>query len=266
MKQKYLHDVRIGIDYGFLPTDKDGTFLGDGNYVSNQLGTIHQSMFTPLHFWIDSALKSSKPCFGDPPVENLEIELSHDPAESPYFFGLPETYLVVQIAYDPRNLFDLEKDQKIVGELSIDFIERALEKLKDWPNFPFQDIRDACAQFRASNYAFPIRAGEKMIPGTRIKGRVNVEISCVGAIRYLTLLYRNKPLYQTIISQSDNNNPARAQVFAGFELNDNMLTVSAGPVLLELEGKPVYANGAEPVTIDLNAHPEALELIRKYSV
>lgn len=221
----------------------------------------------PLLWHIAAVLRQEKIALHDPQITELIIYLTEEPKPEPWLWLKGDVRAVyVEICYD---LFDLEKlpdDNKLFGELFIGWIEEAIERLGDYPQIPTDLIQAACQTYRNLDYSYSFKVGERMIPGTKIKGCVGVISSCVSTDRYLTLLYRNKEMYQMKISVGDGGDMISARAFHGFELENDRLIVSAGPVLMEYKGKPVYANGAQPETIDLNDHPEALELIQNYSV
>jgi hypothetical protein len=97
-----------------------------------------------------------------------------------------------------------------------------------------------------------------MIPGTGIKGRVDVVVSGIGTARYLTALYRGKPLFRTEISDNDETEVMFSQHFAGFSRNGTIVTVIGG------HQSPISDEFLVPnVDVDFAAFPEALSLMRE---
>lgn len=152
----------------------------------------------------------------------------------------------------------MPKDKDKVGKLYLSFVEEALVRLQTIDGFPVDVIRSACAEFRKNGYSLPFKAGESMIPGTRLKGRIGVVASPVSTIRYLTVLYRNKPMIQTIISKSEKKDTYFSKHFAGFDLKGTVLTVIGGHENI-VSGEFVIPQ----VKMDLADYPDVAKLMRE---
>jgi hypothetical protein len=209
-----------------------------------------------LDAYISEALRTAKVTVGNPPIEYARVVLSAEDRPAPYFD--PPPFLHVDVPINPLALLDLPRDREVRGEFHIRIFEEALARLEGIAGFPTQVIREACAQFRASDYSLRFRAGERMIPGTGIKGRVDVAVSAAGTIRYLTVLHRGQTLFRTAIAESDETELTFSRHFAGFARNGTVVRVIGG------HQSPISDAFLVPsVDIDFAAFPEALSLMRE---
>lgn len=255
MATKHLKNIWIGWDSSGIPRTPEGRFTPENQKIVHKVEMAVRRIVV-LDAYIRNALKAAKVTVGDPPITIMHIILTAN--VRPELYCDPEPFLCVDIDFDPLELLNLPKDKDKVGELYISFAEEALSKLQSIEGYPVDVIRGACEEFRKNGYNLPFKAGEGMIPGTKIKGRINVVVSPVSTTRYLTVLYRNKPLFQTIISENEESDTLFSQHFAGFELEGMVLTVIGGheDIVSGIFNIP-------HVKIDLADYPEVIELMRE---
>ena len=211
-----------------------------------------------LTAYIRHALKVAKVQIGDPTLIWIGLTLKKDAREKPYFFSTPPSNsgVIVDIPYDPLDLLNLPEDKDYIGELYIGWVEESLSKLKSIPQFPCDIIRKACETFRSNKYTYAFMAGEKMIPGTRIKGRIWVVSSGLGTQRQFEALYRNKRLFIEKISEVGNVETVVSGRFDGFDFEDGVVAIRGDKYALHPEK-------VKPILIDFRKYPEAFELMRE---
>ncbi|SMR83576.1 hypothetical protein SAMN04488030_0053 [Aliiroseovarius halocynthiae] len=207
-----------------------------------------------LSAYFQDALRKAKIEVGSPPITYCRMVLKKDPNPEPYYD--PEPFLYVDIPFDPRDLLTLPDDHEKIGKLYVEWTEHALHLLEKVDNFPTELIREARAKFQENNYSFPFVAGQKMIPGTRLKGGVGVVVSATGTARYLTVLHRNEQLFQQKISEVDKVDFHFSNHFSGFERNGTIVTILGG-VMDPLTGKNVVPS----IDVNLAESPELLALM-----
>ncbi|MEP5757720.1 MAG: hypothetical protein ABJ327_00085 [Litoreibacter sp.] len=227
----------------------------------NRIRAIEREAYriTPLNHYIHDALRKSKPVFGNPPSPCTFWVFSKAPKPEPYFDPAPP-YLYVDVDFAPEDLFTLGKDKKVIGELFIDLVEEALSKLKSIPGFPVDVIREGCEQFRKNDYTSSWKFGEKTIPGTKIKGRIDMEVTGAGTKRIFTLSYGRKTLIKQKISEIDRPDVTRGRLFDDLVLDGDKILVKPKNwswELQELGPKSYYKNAK----IDLTDYPEVLDLM-----
>lgn len=266
MSARYLKTLEFSCDYSLFPTDENGRPLKEYWEITSRLGGAERAVFEAMSLWLSNELRAAKRQFFDPPITWSVIKPSHDPKPVPYTFGTGrDRILITDVDFDIMKLLDLPKDHEAIGRMILGLLNEALEKLQKVEEFPCDIIRQAGEKFKEAGYGFPFKVGRKTIPGTRIVGDVTAFITPLSTARYLKLSYRKKPLYQMRISEREGAHAMAARVFSGFEREGEQLKVGVGPVLMELEpGKPIYSNGAIPEVINLNDHPEALEILEAY--
>lgn len=207
-----------------------------------------------LSAYFQNALRNAKVEVGSPPITYCRMVLKKEAKPGPYFD--PEPFLYVDIPFDPRDLLSLPADGEQLGKLYLGWAEQALQKLEAINGFPVDLLRAACKEFKKNRYSLPFTAGQKMIPGTRIKGVIGVRVSPAGTQRHFTALYRNKPLFQKMISETDSVEFNFSSHFAGFERNGAVVTVVGGHM------DPLTGKGAVPsVEIDLEESPETMAIL-----
>ena len=211
-----------------------------------------------LTSYIEQELRVSKVQVGVPPLIWAEIKLKKAAKAKPYFFAPIPSHpgVIVDIPYDPLDLLNLPEDKDYIGELYIGWVEEALSKLKSIPGFPYDIIREACETFRSNKYTYAFMAGEKMIPGTRIKGRIWVVSSGLGTQRQFEALYRNKRLFIEKISEVRNVETVVSGRFDGFDFEDGVVAIRGDKYALHPEK-------VKPILIDFRKYPEAFELMRE---
>lgn len=218
--------------------------------------------FRCLTAHIHDALKKAKPQLTNPTVHTFCIDISR---EARLKFYKPKTWVVfVEIEYDPLDLLQLPLDRAVLGELAIKWIETALEKLRSYPEFPSDIIRNACEKFRKEDYSYVFKAGEKTIEQTSVKGRIDVIANPVSTTRTFTASYRNKKLFSRVISIDDGCDLYFSKIYSGATVWGNFLVINGtnlglDPQILPNEKRQTTAE--TPTAIDLREYPEVYELI-----
>lgn len=218
-----------------------------------------EARFSPLILRISDALKNAKPVVGDPPTPVVFWVLSKQPKPEPYF--KPAPYLYVDVNYEAKRLLTLEKNKKTIGELGISLVEEALSKLASISDFPVQVIQDACDAFRENDYSYSLKCGEATIPGTQIKGRIDLEVTGAGTRRIFSASYRKKFLIRQQISEISWPELAISSRFDGFALDADGIIIKANPYHIEAQDaeRRLPDGGAR---INLKEYPKTLELMR----
>lgn len=211
-----------------------------------------------LNSFIVPALKEAKPQVGEPPLIWTEIKLKKSVKAEPYLFSPIPSHpgVFADVSYDPLDLLHLPQDKDYIGELYISWVEEALSKLQAIPDFPCDVIRNACDKFRGRKYNYTFRAGEKMIPNTRIKGQIWVVSNGLGTQRYFEALYRNKRLFTEKISEESNVEMTISGRFDGFEYENGIVTVRG-------DKYHPFPETVKPILIDFKEHPEAYALLQE---
>lgn len=265
MPAAYLKQLTFSWDSSGFPTDSKGRIHSDHVETASRIEDARRYMPLALCAWISHELRQAKAVIPGPKITSADICLTPNPAPGATY-DKPAGTLRVEVGFDPHALLDLPDDPINAGQLLLDLTEKGLRKLEAWAGFPSTPISAACDRFREHGHAYRFRVGEKIIPGTRVKGRISAAVTCLSTTKHLTLLYRNKACCTLKLSESEQPDMAASRVFSGFDLDGDRLTALVGPVLMELRGEPLYANGARPVTIDLWDHPEAQALISQHRI
>lgn len=208
--------------------------------------------------YIEQELRRAKVQVGAPPLIWAQIELKKAAKAKPYFFAPVPSHpgVLVDISYDPLDLLHLPEDKDYIGKMYIGWVEDALSKLETIPGFPCGIIWGACEKFRDSKYTYSFKAGEKMIPGTGIKGQIWVVSSGLGTQKYFEALYRNKRLFTEKISEERDVEMTISGRFDGFEFENGIVTVRG-------DKYHPFPETVKPILIDFKEHPEAYALLQE---
>lgn len=261
MTAKYVRHVSFEVDLSFLPSDDSGQIRGEARAVAVMIEETRRAVFLALSSHVHDALRKAKRPIGELPLRDVCVFLSAEPRPEPEA-DHRHGRLEVDIARDPRALLSLGTDNATVGEWVIETADLALNRLKAWDSrFPSDVVREGIEAFRTGGYAFSFRAGERMIPGTQVKGRLNVVVSCLDTRRYFTALYRNKPLFRVEVPGIDRPDVQTSNHFPGVELDHGIITIPGHKFWPLAEHK--RPDHMQPVKIDLRDHPEAFAFMRE---
>lgn len=217
-----------------------------------------QARLSPLVLKIQESLLGIKAVI-NPPTPVVFWVLSKSPKPSPYF--KPEPYLYVDVSYSVENLLTVQKDTKVIGELCIALVEEALSKLSDVSGFPIKEIQQACDEFREQGYIYTEKSGEAMIGTSKVKGRIDLEVSGAGTKRIFTASYRGKTLIKQKISEINWPEIAVSGRFHGFTLDGDTICVMPNPHhMVSKDPERQLPDGS--ARIDLNRYPKVLSLMR----
>lgn len=263
MPSKYLTLFQIGVDLSYLEDKATNRIAVENIGRDRSIDRVIRGNCCAFSVFVSRELYGHKVSFGDPPFNVVTVGLSRQPEDIPTI--VEKIALWAYIDYDPDRLLDLPPDNKVIGETCIALVEKGLEKLENWPDFPTQLVRDACEKFRALDYTTHYRAFERNIPGTKIKGRIDVYMSCVATWRILSIVYRGKTLLCKNIGETDAGEWHFSSQFWGFELDGDILTFHSRHIEMlewdrELLGDKTHPF-LEPVCIDLKDFPEAYEIL-----
>lgn len=219
-----------------------------------------EARFSPLVLRIHDALKKAKTVVGEPPTPVVFWVLSKEPKPEPYF--KPAPYLYVDVNYEAKRLLTLENNKKTIGELGIALVEEALSKLESITGFPVKVIQDACDAFRKNDYTYSLKCGEATIPGTKIKGRIDLELTGAGTTRIFSASYRKKLLIRQQISEISWPELAISSRFDGFTLDAEAILIRANPYYIRAKNKErCLPDGGTRIV--LKEYPETLDLMQK---
>lgn len=252
----------MDLDVYFEPVGRD-----DPNFVemSERRKRIleNKTRFSPLTLTIKDALKRSK-IMTDPPLTQADWRLSANPAPKAVY--QPPSFIFVDLPYDPMDLEHLVVDRVGIGQMALDFVEQALSKIAAAPElrkfFPFDVIREACETFEQRGYIYPFKVAEKMIPGTTVKGRIDLELSGEGTKRIFSASHRGKPLMQKEIYSLPTPELAVTGQFHGYSLYDDKIIIEENPLFVLPSGlsRPLTSGGGE---IAIHDHPALLALFEE---
>lgn len=241
-----------------LNVEGDKEALKEANEIENKL----QNRSLAIYYHIQRALKDAA-CLhltNGGTIKHSSVRLAKDANEGMEIWM--EANVIANIAYDPMTLIELPNDYRLIGETWLNIIEQGLAILSEYPNFPADVIRAACETFRENDYTLKLFSPKPTtITGTKLKGRVDTYIDAVSLRRDLTVSYLGQELLTKTISHFDRIDVANSAEHHSIELVDRTLTFH--PLSQEdyewwLETAGPY-EVREPVKLDLNDFPEALE-------
>ena len=208
--------------------------------------------FASLWWLLDAAFREAKVNIRGPEIRELIIYLKDHPNPAPELWLKGEVRaIMVDIGYDTSLLADIPLDNRLLGEMFISWIEEALAKLTGYPQIPFDLIRSVLAAYRAADYTYAYKIGERTIPGTRLKGRLDGTMNCVEHVSTLTVSYRGKELFRRETYRTDELWLQTFKHFSRLSINGSTLQVQSPSV------------HAPDTLIDLSEYPEVMELLHK---
>ena len=218
--------------------------------------------FFPLDLTIKDVLRAEK-ISTNPPLTIADWRLSANP--TPRAEYQPPSFILVDVPYDPMELEHLKADRVGIGQMAVDFVDQALAKIAASPDlkkfFPFDVIRRACALFEERGYIYPFKVTEKMIPGTKVKGRIDIELSAEGTQRIFSASYRGKPLMRQVFRTLPTPDLAVAGQFHGFSLYDGKIVIEESPFqAIKIGNTQLSKMGGEIVIQD---HPALLAVFEE---
>lgn len=250
MSRKHFHDIWLNTRKNF--------FLESGHPDYDEYRRLNSvvvetlSRTTGLREYLFDAFRKQKHVMNDPRITQLGIYLVENPDREPILWLKGERRdIYVDLRYDPVWMDEIPWDNKVYGELFIGWITKALSKLSAYPHFPSQLVEDALRSYRSADYTYKFEIGERTIPGTKLKGRLDGSMSCLYNIRTLTVSYRGKELFKKEVTKKDTIDVNFYRFFSRFWMEDDILFVQG------------LAPGDDDSEIDLRKYPAALEILRK---
>lgn len=224
MGRRHFHNVRIRNNNktSLSPSDPRQK---EYRLLTNQVaGFLHRSSGLREYLW--DAFRAEKVVLHDPPLRELIIDLVEQAETKPFLWLKGVVRAVhVQMEYVSFDLLKMPQDNEIIGEFFIDLIEQALDRLVEYPQLPFDLIRSCLSTYRENNYTYHYKIGERTIPGTKLKGRIDGSLSCLSHTRTLTISYRGKELYSTEYLQIDEIPSLFYRFFSSFSFEDGVLEI-----------------------------------------
>lgn len=258
LTQKTLRKVFFEIGNVALPrTRPDGPFTEEGQALANKLTTAIRR-FAVLSTFIEIELRTAKASVGVPPASMVWISLEADAVPKPIRSARPAETIELSLPYDPIELLNVPTDREALALFQLEIARQAATHLCEMDSFPIEAWEQGCTSFERNGFAFWMKAGERLIPGTRMKGQVAVEVAPDATTRWLTLSHRGQTLAQIELrSRQDGPDFVTSKFFRGFELEGANLKLGADPFAVEVPGRtPVWP--AEQ--INLTEYPEVLAL------
>lgn len=258
MTRNTLRKVFFEIGNVALPrTSPDGPFTEEGQALANKLTTAVRR-FAVLSTFLERELRIAKASVGVPPASMVWISLEADAVPNPIRSARPAETIELSLPYDPIELLNVPTDREALALFQLEIARQAATHLCEMDGFPIKAWEQGCARFERNGFAFWMKAGERLVPGTRIKGQVAVEVAPDTTTRWLTLSHRGQTLAQIELhSRQDAPDFVTSKFFRGFELEEATLKLGADPFAVEVSGRtPVWP--AEQ--IDLREYPDVLAL------
>jgi len=204
----------------------------------------------PLRNFISTRLRKERRVLANG-VRDIIICFTNKPRPEPEIFKNSDTtILYIDIDYDPNQFFDLTNKNEVFGPLYARLVREALKKVRHIDDFPFETINDALVAYEKSGYCYEYKVGERMIPGTKLKGTMHAELSCEHLLRKLVISYRGKKLLERVIAIQERI-PVYYTHFPGFRLEGHTLLIGS-----EITDRDL-------ATVDLSAEERIVEILEK---
>lgn len=239
-KAKYLREIYFEPTMPLHPPT--------GKRIDDFTGALFCAL--PLRNYVEQYLRRKRRVLANG-ARDICICLTDKPrAESEIFKNSDTTILYIDIDYDPNQLFDLDHKNEVFGPLYARLVRDALEKVQHIGDLPFETITEAIAAYEESGYCFKYKVGERMIPGTKLKGTIHAELSCEHLLRRLVISYRGKRLLERVIAIQENI-PIYYTHFPGFRLEGHTLFIGS-----EITDRDL-------ATVDLGDEQKIVEILEK---
>lgn len=224
----------------------------NGPDLSNEATVIVDRMFRArgLLDYFEDAFRELHVRLEPIDVKHLTISLRDKPEPEP-LIDSNNSVLAVQVGCGISRIVAVPCENSRLGEFFIDLVEEALEKLNGFVELPAELFRNVLSKYRENNYTYHFKLGERMLPGTKVKGRIDVALACDGLRRKLTLSYRGKELSTHDLIGEDQIPVHFYRFFSRFHMDGNVLTVDrASPT-------------GEDTHIDLADFPDVMKFVEK---
>ncbi|GFE67305.1 hypothetical protein KIN_43790 [Litoreibacter roseus] len=170
----------------------------------------------------------------------------------------PAETIELDFPYDPLDLISFPKDREALGRLQLDIARQSALYLGKIDGFPIKAWEQGCANFEQNGFSIWVKAGERLVPGTRLKGQVAVEVAPDATTRWLILSHRSKVLARIELhARRDGPDFATSNFFRGFELEGAILRVGTDPSAVQLSDYPPVWPAEQ---VDLREHSEVFTL------
>lgn len=206
-----------------------------------------------------TALRRERAVVGTPPASILNLVLTSSPGAEAVRIPPPATVLRVEVAFDRDALLDAPVDRDTLGRLHLSFFRDAAEPLGRVAGFPLEAWTRACDAYRAQDHGMSFVAGSRLVPGTRLKGTVRVQVDAAQTRRWLDLSHRGTHLARAPLGTRDEPDLA-AGFFDGFMLDGTEIAVKGN----RHDGILPGGRRAWPLErVDLRDDPDVLALARE---
>ncbi|MEP5762691.1 MAG: hypothetical protein ABJ327_25905 [Litoreibacter sp.] len=132
----------------------------------------------------------------------------------------PGPQLWVDVDYHPLKLLDQPYDAEFVGEPANSFLLEGPKKLESYEGFPHALIHEVSSDFRERDYKDLRKVAEKTVPGTKMKGRIDVSASAEKTVSILTVYHRGRELFQREVWEQEGAHVIDAMLINNFSLQD----------------------------------------------
>lgn len=259
MTRNHLREVFFELGPVDLPrSSPNGPFTDEGRALASQL-TTEIRRFAVLSTYIERELRKTKATVGLPPASVVVVSLESDAEPQAVRSDPPAETIELNFPYDPFDLLSVPKDRETLGGFHLGIARQTASYLRRIDGFPEGAWMEGCASYEENGFAIWLKAGERTVPGTRLKGQVAVEVAPDRTARWLILSHRGTTLARIELhSRPEGPDFATSKFFRGFELEGSILKLGTDPFAVEVPGRaPVWP--AEQV--DLRDYPVVFDLV-----
>lgn len=214
MSRSYLKRVVFECDSDFIERKSNGAPSSDRDQKLIDQLAVAMGRFVVWQAFCDEELRNARAQVGKGQTELVRIFLTNKPKPDLYFD--PPDFPYVDVGYDPLKLLSLPLEKEVWGELTMELVESALQKLVTLPGFPTYALKNASKRFREKGFAYSFLAGEETIQNTKAKGSIYSVVTPAGTERHIVVSYRGKELLRAKTSSVDTVDFSKN--FSGFEL------------------------------------------------
>lgn len=256
--KKHLREVCFELGLVDLPrTSPAGPFTDEARPLVDQIVTAIRR-FSVLSAFIEIELRKVKASVGEPPASMAWIAIESGAKPNPVRATPPMEAIEVTLPYSPLDLPNIPTDREALARFQLKIAREAARYFSTLDGFPSEAWEKGCAKFEQNGFSIWMKAGERLIPGTRLKGQVAVEVAPDTTTRWLILSHRGDTLARVALhKRSDGPDFATSKFFRGFMLEGSILTLGTDPFAIEVPGRPPVWPAEQ---IDLKDHSDVFAL------
>ncbi len=258
MAKKHLRKVSFEIgSLDLARTRPEGPFTDGAQALVNQIVTAIRR-FSVLSTFIEIELRKVKASVGVPPASMAWVSLESGAEPDPIRSTPPADAIEVVLPYNPLDLPNISADRETLAHFQLNIAREAASHFCRIDGFPREAWEQGCVKFEQNGFSIWMKAGERLIPGTRLKGQVAVEVAPDMTRRWLILSHLGDTLARIALHErGDGPDFATSKFFRGFELEGSILKLGTDPFAVEVPGhSPVWP----PEQVDLRDHSNVFAL------